>query len=75
MEYLEISGRQFPVVGTCRSEKFGVLPLVDIPQMSDEEWNAMARRSFLRKYEQEHGPQSGFPEDAYRAYCADIMLE
>lgn len=75
MEYLEISGRRYPVTEEVLHPRFGVLPVVDIPQIPDEEWNAMARRSFLRKYEQEHGPQKDFPEAAYLAFCADIMLE
>lgn len=75
MEYMEILDRQFPVVGTVRAERFGELPLLDIPQMSDEEWNAMARRNYLQKYEQTHGPQAVFPEDDYRAYCAELRRD
>lgn len=75
MEYIEILDRRFPVVGTVRSERFGEVPLLDIPQMSDEAWNAMARRNYLHKYEQTHGPQSSFPEVAYRAYCAELRRD
>ena len=75
MEYVEISGRRYPVTEEVLSAGFGVLPVVDIPQMSDEAWQAMCRREFLRKYEQEHGPQPDFPESAYLAFCADVMLE
>lgn len=74
MEYVEISGHRYPVTEEVLHPRFGVLPVVDIPQISDEEWHAMARRHFLRKYEQEHGPQPDFPEAAYLAFCADIML-
>lgn len=75
MEYMEILDRRFPVVGTVRSERFGEVPLLDIPEMSAEAWNAMARRHYLQRYEQTNGPQAVFPEDDYQAYCAELRRE
>lgn len=75
MEFMEILERKFPVVGTVRSERFGEVPMLDIPEMSAEAWNAMARSHYLQRYEKTHGPQTVFPEDDYQVYCAEILRD
>lgn len=71
-EYVELAGRMMPVVGSVQSERFGSVPLLEIPLMSDERWQAMCRESFLGKFEREHGAQTVFPEREYKEYCAEI---
>ena len=70
--FVDLYGHLAVVAGTIHTERFGDVPLLNIRQMSDEEWTRRARESFLRKYEQEHGKQAEFPEEAYRTYCDDI---
>lgn len=70
--FVDLYGHLAIVAGTIHTERFGDVPLLNIRQMADENWNRKCRTSFLRKYEQEHGKQFEFPEDAYRAYCDDI---
>ena len=39
METMNIGGREYPVVGFVEDKRFGKLPLVDIPMMSDYQWH------------------------------------
>ena len=44
MKKVEIGGKMYPVKGMVESSiAGGLVPLVDIPMMSDERWNQLAR--------------------------------
>lgn len=45
MKAVRLGGRAFPVVGQCKTDDAErIIPIVDMPQISDEKWNRMARR-------------------------------
>lgn len=33
-----LNGREIPIVGMIETEQFGLLPVLDLPQMSDYQW-------------------------------------
>lgn len=40
---LDVAGREYPVIAFVETEDVGsFLPVVDIPQVTDEEWNRRA---------------------------------
>lgn len=41
--YCGISGQLFPVTSVLVHEELGAVPILDIPQMSDERWQELAR--------------------------------
>lgn len=41
--YCEVSGALFPITEFLAHEELGLVPLLDIPQMSDERWQDLAR--------------------------------
>lgn len=38
----DINGQKYPVLEMVDADPYGVLPLVDIPMMSDERWQEIA---------------------------------
>ena len=45
----------YPVVGRVKVENERVYPLVDIPMMSDEEWNRLAGENAVNNFTRENG--------------------
>lgn len=44
MKTYELNGKQYPILGTVRSAVLGIgVPVLDIPLMSDERWQELAR--------------------------------
>ena len=44
MNTYELAGRQWPIIGAVLSKEIGdYVPVLDIPQMSDERWRELAR--------------------------------
>ena len=41
--FCEIAGEEYPVIAVIEDEKLGYLPVVDLPQMSDEQWDKLTR--------------------------------
>lgn len=41
--YGELDGQYFPVIGLLRDGKGGYVPVLDIPQMSNERWQELAQ--------------------------------
>lgn len=41
-ETMNIGGQEYPIIGYIENEICGIVPLVDIPMMSDEKWNQLA---------------------------------
>lgn len=56
----EILGKAYPVVGYVTAPQIGTVPLVDLPMMSDEEWNRTARENAVHNYTRKfgHPPES-----------------
>ena len=52
MEYIKINGASYPITGYVKMKTGEIVPLVDIPMMSDEDWNKRAEelaREHFRK--------------------------
>lgn len=64
-----------PIEGYLLTERFGTVPVLNIPLMSDSSWIAMCRKDFLAQFETEHGKQVEFPELDYKHYCDSIRRE
>lgn len=47
----EIAGKEYPVTGVAKTDKFGKIPLVDIPMMSDLKWHKNCLKSRLENPE------------------------
>ena len=41
-ETMNIGDQEYPIIGYIENEICGIVPLVDIPMMSDEKWNRLA---------------------------------
>ena len=41
--FCEVAGKEYPVIAVIEDEKLGYLPVVDLPQMSDEQWDKLTR--------------------------------
>ena len=46
----EILGKAYPIVGYVTTAQTGLVPLVDLPMMSDERWNELYRESAVKHY-------------------------
>lgn len=40
--YCEVSGSFFPITSFLAHQELGLIPVLDIPQMSDERWKELA---------------------------------
>ena len=72
METYEILGRQYPVIGYVTTPQTGTVPLVDLPQMSDEEWERGSWENAVHNYTREFGHPPETVEEAVewqRALC------
>lgn len=47
LKTMKIGNREFPVIGYVTTKQTGTVPLVDIPMMSDYEWQEKALQSRL----------------------------
>ena len=65
-ESYEASSRYYPVDGYIKSKTGAVVPLVDIPQMSDKKWQKAAARNAVDNYAREHGKPPESPETALK---------
>ena len=61
-ESYEAGSRYYPVDGYIKSKTGAVVPLVDIPQMSDKKWQKAAARNAVDNYAREHGKPPESPE-------------
>lgn len=76
METYEILGREYPVTGYVTSPQIGTVPLVDLPMMSDEEWNRTARENAVHNYTRKLGHPPESVEEAVewqRKYAAEAI--
>ena len=62
----EAGSRYYPVDGYIKSKTGAVVPLVDIPQMSDKKWQKAAARNAVDNYAREHGKPPESPETALK---------
>lgn len=54
-ETVKVGSREFPVTGYVWSPVHGNVPLVNLPQVSDERWNKLAEQNAVKNYTQELG--------------------
>lgn len=48
METYKILDQEYPVTGYFTAPQIGTVPLVDLPQMSDERWEDLAQENAVR---------------------------
>lgn len=51
LKTMKVGSREYPVLGYIKTKQAGVVPLVDIPMMSDYEWQEKALLSRLENPE------------------------
>lgn len=76
METYEIFGREYPVTGYVTAPQIGTVPLVDLPMMSDEEWNRTAGENAVHNYTRKFGHPPESVEEAVewqRKYAAEAI--
>ena len=76
MDTYEILGREYPVTGYVTAPQIGTVPLVDLPMMSDEEWNRTARENAVHNYTRKFGHPPENVEEAVewqRKYAAEAI--
>lgn len=64
METMRIGSREHPISGYLETQNGGVIPVVDIPMMSDERWNELALQNAVKNYTREVGHPPKTPEEA-----------
>lgn len=63
MERLKIGNREHHISGYTETKNGSVIPVVDIPMMSDERWNELALQNAVKNYTREVGhPPKTFEE-------------
>lgn len=45
---MRIGNGEYPVIGAIKTEEYGIVPIVDMPLMSDDEWQRMCVKNKLR---------------------------
>lgn len=48
MKTMKIGNEEYPVIGAIKTEEYGIVPIVDMPLMSDDEWQRMCLKNELR---------------------------
>ena len=51
LQTMKICDREYPILGYIETKQTGIVPLVDIPMMSDYKWQEMALQSRMRNPE------------------------
>ena len=65
IEMHKVGSREYPVIGYIKADGIDKpVPLVDIPMMSDERWNELARKNAVKNYIMEHGREPESVEQA-----------
>lgn len=64
METYKILDQECPVRGYVAAPQIGTVPLVDLPQMSDERWEELCRESAVRHYAAAFGHAPDSEENA-----------
>lgn len=59
-----IAGREYPVIGYVNAPQTGRVPLVDMPMMSDEEWERTARENAVHNFTMKFGRSPETVEEA-----------
>ena len=44
MKTMKIGNGEYPIIGAIKTEEYGIVPIVDMPFMSDDEWQRMCER-------------------------------
>ena len=50
---MRIGNGEYPVIGAIKTEEYGLVPIVDMPLMSDDEWQRMCLKDKLRNQKME----------------------
>jgi len=56
----------YPVIGQVERKNGDKIPLIDIPMISDERWQELAKEKAVDNYIRENGTQPESTEDACR---------
>ncbi len=54
----------YPVVGHAKTSIGEIIPILDIPMMSDERWEQLARENAVHNYRRENGCEPESIEEA-----------
>ena len=60
----EIAGREYPILGYVTTPQTGIVPLVDLPMMSDERWNELALENAVHNFNRRFGRPPATVEEA-----------
>ena len=53
MKTMKIGNGEYPVIGAIKTEEYGLVPIVDMPLMSDDDWQRMCLKDKLRDQKME----------------------
>lgn len=73
-----INGKDYSVVGYVKSSCGELIPVLDIPMMSDEDWQASAQQNAIDNYIKEFGKEPETIEAAVewqRERCKRLIAE
>lgn len=62
----KVNGQDYKVIGQVEMSNGNVVPLLDIPMMSDERWNELAQQQAIKNYIRENGEEPESPESALK---------
>ena len=63
-ETYEIAGKAYPLLGYVTTPQTGSVPLVDLPMMTDEEWERTARENAVHNFTRKFGRPPATVEEA-----------
>ena len=68
----KVNGQDYKVIGQVEMSNGNVVPLLDIPMMSDERWNELVQQQAIKYYIRENGEEPESLESVpewYRDWC------
>lgn len=66
MKTMKIGNGEYPVIGAIKTEEYGMVPIVDMPLMSDDERNRMCLKDKLKYV---------YKGDGVSEWCENVDIE
>ena len=64
MQHIKFGELAFPVIGQIERKSGEIVPLIDIPMMSDERWQQLATENAVNNFRRRHGREPETVQEA-----------
>lgn len=78
MQYIDVAGMEFPVIGQVERKNGDMVPLIEINMMSDERWKQLTEESAVKHFRKWYGREPESVQEAFegqRVYLQILELE